>query len=160
MLKKTIFALAFISFFFTYEAHASENWYDFEEGIARADAENKPVVIDFYTDWCKWCKVMDEKTFSDPEVDDYLAEHYVPIRINAESNEAVSYRGNDFTYATLTKAFGVNSYPSLAYLDKNGEFLTVIPGFIEKEPFLKIIRYIKEELYLQEITLDEYMEKN
>ncbi|MCK5682527.1 thioredoxin family protein [bacterium] len=154
---KYLYYTVLLLFSMTLSLSASKNWYEFEEGIAKAEAEKKPVVIDFYTDWCKWCKVMDEKTFSVPEVEKYLFEHYVPIRINAESQDAISYQGKEFTYATLTRYFGVNSYPSLAYLDKNGEFLTIIPGYIEKDQFLKIITYIHKELYKQDISLDDYM---
>ena len=69
-------------------------WLPFNEGMALAAKENKHVVIDFYTTWCHWCKVMDRETFSNPEVKKYLAENFVTIRINAEStSEKVSYKG-------------------------------------------------------------------
>ena len=38
-------------------------WMKFDEGIAKGSKENKNIIVDFYTDWCHWCKVMDEKTF-------------------------------------------------------------------------------------------------
>ena len=59
------------------KALLENEWLSFTEGIELAEQEKKPVVIDFYTSWCRWCKVMDEKTFSDPEVQSYLAEYFV-----------------------------------------------------------------------------------
>ena len=40
-------------------------WHSFDEGSTKAKAEGKQILIDIYTDWCHWCKVMDEKTYSD-----------------------------------------------------------------------------------------------
>jgi len=53
-------------------AHAGM-WLPFNEGMALAAKEKKHVVIDFYTTWCHWCKVMDRETFANPEVKRYLA---------------------------------------------------------------------------------------
>ena len=38
-------------------------WIGFNEGLEKAAKEKKNILVDFYTDWCHWCKVMDEKTF-------------------------------------------------------------------------------------------------
>ena len=43
-------------------------WVDFNTGLALAQQTGKMAVIDCYTDWCGWCKVMDKKTFSDPKI--------------------------------------------------------------------------------------------
>ena len=39
-------------------------WYTFDKGVDQAKKENKLLVVDFYTDWCHWCKVMDKETFA------------------------------------------------------------------------------------------------
>ena len=133
-------------------------WYGFEEGIALSASTGKHVVIDFYTDWCKWCKVMDKETFSVPEVQAYLFEHFVPIRINAESDETVTYRGQTYSYRELTSAFGVTGFPSLAYLTPNDELIDIIPGYVEKEPFMDIISYIAQECYMKNVDFQQFQE--
>jgi thioredoxin-related protein len=135
-------------------------WISFDKGLDLAQKEDKPVVIDFYTSWCKWCKVMDEKTFSAPEVSSYLAEHFVTIRINAESrSEKFSFKGEEYTPVQLTRAFGVRGFPSLAYLDSEGELITIVPGFVPKETFLPFLHYIKNECYRQQMSFKEFLEK-
>jgi thioredoxin-related protein len=135
-------------------------WLSFGAGIELAGREKKPVVIDFYTSWCRWCKVMDEKTFSDPEVESYLAEHFVSIRINAESRtERFKFKGREYTPVELTRAFGVRGFPSLAYLDRGGELITVVPGFVPKETFLPFLHYIQKECYKQQMTFEEFLAK-
>ena len=135
-------------------------WLPFNEGMALAAKENKHVVIDFYTTWCHWCKVMDRETFSNPEVKKYLAENFVTIRINAEStSEKVSYRGEELTPVELSRAFGVKGFPSLAYLDREGELVTIVPGFVPAKTFLPLLRYMQNECYKQQMTFDEFMKK-
>ena len=38
---------------------AGKDWLKFDEGMAKAKKENKSVLVDFYTDWCHWCKEME-----------------------------------------------------------------------------------------------------
>jgi thioredoxin-related protein len=138
----------------------ANQWLSFDKGMVLAEKEKKPVVIDFYTSWCRWCKVMDEKTFSDREVSSYLAEHFVTIRINAESrSERFKFKGNEYTPVQLTRAFGVRGFPSLAYLDGDGELITIVPGFVPKETFLPFLHYIHKGCYKQQMSFEEFLKK-
>jgi len=139
---------------------AAKMWGPFNEGMALAAKEKKHVVIDFYTSWCHWCKVMDKETFADPEVKRFLAENFVTIRIDAENRtEKVSYQGSEYSPVTLARRFGVRGFPSLAYLDREGELITVVPGFVPAKTFLPLLQYIQKECYKQQMTFDEFMKK-
>jgi thioredoxin-related protein len=128
--------------------------------MARAMKDHRPVVIDFYTSWCKWCKVMDERTFSKPDIAAYLGEHFVSIRINAESKtDRLTYDGKAYTPVELTRHFGVRGFPSLAYLDREGKLITVVPGFVPPETFLPLLKYINKECYKQQMTFEEFMKR-
>jgi thioredoxin-related protein len=144
----------------TPSADTASIWVSFNEGMARAEKENRHAIIDFYTSWCHWCKVMDRETFSDPEVKKYLVEHFVTIRINAESTtEKVKYKGREMTPVELARAFNVRGFPSLAYLDRDGELVTIVPGFVPAKTFLPLLRYMQMECYKQQMTFEEFMKK-
>jgi len=135
-------------------------WVPFDEGMKMLSREKKPVVIDFYTSWCKWCKVMDEKTFSDPQVRNYLARNFITIRLNAEDTKKVfKYQGQKMNSVQLTRHFGVRGYPSLAYLDSEGQLITVVPGYVPKSTFLPLLKYIKEGCYKKQISFQEFLER-
>ncbi len=138
----------------------SKQWVPFNEGMAVAAKEKKHVVIDFYTSWCHWCKVMEKETFSDPKVQKYLAEHFVSIRVDAESTrDTLAYRGRTYTPVQLARSFGVRGYPALAYLDTEGIFVAVIPGFMPAETFLPLLDYMNKECYKQQVTFEEFKKK-
>ncbi|MFH1214158.1 MAG: thioredoxin fold domain-containing protein [Candidatus Neomarinimicrobiota bacterium] len=133
-------------------------WYGFNEGLALASKEKKHVVIDFYTDWCGWCKVMDKKTFSDPVVNQYLFGNFIPIRINAENDtEKLTFKGKTYTPRELTRAFQVTGYPSIAFVSPEMEVLGVIPGYIEKDRFQNLLKFVSQECYKTQITFDEFV---
>ncbi|MDD3642858.1 MAG: DUF255 domain-containing protein [Candidatus Krumholzibacteria bacterium] len=136
---------------------AENVWLSYGEGMELARNLGKPVVIDFYTSWCRWCKVMDEKTFSDPRVSSYLAEHFICIRLNAEGRTgALKWKDRVYTPAELTRAFQVQGYPSLAYIDDGGDLVLVDPGFKEPGPFMQVLEYVRSGCHEKGVTLDQY----
>jgi thiol:disulfide interchange protein len=80
------------------------------EALARAEKENKMVFIDFYTSWCLPCKLMDEDVFTDQAFGDYMNQHFISIKVNAEV-------GNGPNLAAL---YEVKAYPTLLFVDLNG----------------------------------------
>ncbi len=138
---------------------AAENkWHSFNDGLAKADKENKMILIDFYADWCHWCKVMDQKTFQDKQVSKKLAERFVTIKLDAEdARSTVKYKNETFSNPQLTRAFGVTGFPSLAFLDSNGNVITLVPGYVPPENFINILNYIDARCWEKEISFDDYM---
>jgi len=135
-------------------------WMSFDEGLAKAASEKKNMIVDFYTDWCHWCKVMDEKTFSDEKVNKKLVEKFITVRIDAEDRaKTATYKGKTFNNIELTQAFGVRGFPSLGFIDSQGEVITVVPGYIPADTFLYLLQYIEEECYKKQMPFDEYMKK-
>jgi thioredoxin-related protein len=148
-------------FLFSFASSAAEGeWLKFNQGLVQAEQQNKVVLIDFYTSWCHWCKVMDEKTFRNGEIAALLQKRFVTVRVNAEdANEKVTYKGQGFSNVELTRAFNVTGFPSLAFLDSKGEPITVIPGYVPPEEFIHILNYIDKGCYKQQMPFDEFKKK-
>ncbi len=98
--------------------------------LAKAKKEQKLVFIDFYTTWCRPCKVMEMDVFSDDDVGNVLNEQYVPLRINADIEKE------------LTLKHDIRVYPTLLVLDRNGKTLFRNEGAMDRDSFLKLARDI------------------
>lgn len=124
-------------------AHAGEmRWQGWDAGLASAKANKRYVLVDVYTDWCGWCKRMDKDVYARDDVSAYLDKHFVSVKLNAESNQAMSYQGEARTARGVASGFRVNSYPTTIFLTPHGEHLTNVPGYVPADRFLLLLRYI------------------
>jgi thiol:disulfide interchange protein len=98
----------------------------FDEALEEARAQKKLVFIDFWTSWCGWCKELDKRTFSDPEVSAAMNDRYVSLSIDAESK----------TGRPLAQRYGVRGYPHLVVVHPDGKVKRHISGFHPPESFL------------------------
>lgn len=130
-------------------------WYSYTEGIKKAKAEKKPILVDFYTDWCTYCKKMDAETYSHEKVYNYLNQKFVPIKVNAESQNKVKFDGKEMTEQELAMGFQVNSYPTLFFMESEKETIGTAPGFIEVNQFYTISTYVGSNAY-KKMTLEKY----
>ena len=71
-------------------------WYSYDEGMKIAQAQNKPVMIDIYADWCKYCKELDRVVYTDSDVIN-LADKFVCIKFNADKRRDLATKYNSPT---------------------------------------------------------------
>ncbi len=143
----------------TPEPRAKTGWYhDWNKGIEAARAEKKPILVDFYASWCHWCRKMDETTFAAPPIKELFASDWITIKVNTEDRvREGTFQDKTFTYQQLAGAFGVQGLPSILFIDKDGEPVTIIPGFMSEAKLKIVLEYMKNELYRREIDLGAYI---
>ena len=74
----------------------------------RAQSEDKPVLLSVTASWCYWCHVMDETTYSDPDVQSLLASNFIAVRIDNDHRPDINARYN------------VGGWPTTAFLTPHG----------------------------------------
>lgn len=146
-------------------------WMDFEEAVAAAQSSPKKIFVDVYTDWCGWCKRMDQTTFQDPAVVKYMNENYYAVKFDAERADTVRFMGHDFVSGVsqfgrkathqLAAAMLQNkmSYPSYVIFNEQQQLVQVIPGYQEAKNFLPILHFFGDDAFLSKTWkefLDEY----
>lgn len=133
-------------------------WYTWEEAMEAMKTNKKKIIVDVYTDWCGWCKVMDKKTFSDPKVAEYLKANFYPVKLDAEGKKDITHEGHTFKYMANVGRGGVHElaaslldnrlgYPTVVFLDENMARISISPGFKEAPDFLQEITFIAEGHY-------------
>ena len=129
------------------DADGNLNWLTVEELNKISDTGNKKIMVDMYTDWCGWCKVMDKKTFTDEKVKQYLNDNFLVVKFNAEQKESVEFKGKKYDFNPRQGRKGTHDlatellngrlgYPSMVYLDENFERITSSPGYKTPEQLI------------------------
>jgi uncharacterized protein len=83
-----------------------------DEAFAAAQASDRPLLLSISAVWCHWCHVMDETTFSDPDVIDTLNRLFVCVRVDNDRRPDVNRRYN------------MGGWPTVAFLTPTGEIMT------------------------------------
>jgi uncharacterized protein YyaL (SSP411 family) len=88
-----------------------------EEAFARAQAEDKPVLLDIGAVWCHWCHVMDRESYEDPEIAAIINEHFVAVKVDRDERPDVDAR-----YQSAVSAIsGQGGWPLTAFLTPDGK---------------------------------------
>lgn len=98
--------------------HQPISWNEWsEEAFARAQNENKPVLLDIGAVWCHWCHVMDHESYESSEIASILNEHFVPVKVDRDERPDVDSR-----YQTAVAAIsGQGGWPLTVFLTPEGK---------------------------------------
>jgi len=113
------------------ENQVKMNWVKFsQEYYETAVADEKPVMIDFYADWCIPCKELDKLTFTDDEIIK-LSEKFNLVKVDLTS-------GAEGDIKALKDKYKVKGVPTIVFIDKNGKEMKHhrTLGFVEPEKFI------------------------
>jgi uncharacterized protein YyaL (SSP411 family) len=100
-------------------AMAGINWLDWnDEAFKKAMDEAKPILLAIGATWCHWCHVMDQTTYSDPQVIEAVNASFVPIRVDNDRRP------------DLNERYNMGGWPTTCFLTPQGEIIagaTFIP---------------------------------
>lgn len=141
-------------------------WISLQEAEARMKTDPRPILIDLYTDWCGWCKVMDKKTYTNASLIKYLNQKFHLVKLNAESTGDIVWKGKTYRFnqqyrtheiaIALTK--GDLSYPSTVFIPADNSEPQAISGMLEVKEMEMITTYFGEDQY-GKVPFDEYAKK-
>ncbi len=146
---RKIFALCLITIWAGLQAVSGQNppednlnWVGMERALQLASEQDKFILIYVYVEWCPYCQRMQSEVYPAEEVGERVTKYFIPVRINAESDEKLRYHGNDFTQAEFAGALQYESVPTTYFMNKDGEIVGQQPGLLPVEVFAKLLEFV------------------
>ena len=152
-LFKYLFVLGMIgSSYLSYAQNETINWLSFEQLEDSLAIAPKKVFIDFYTDWCAYCKKMDRAAFRDPAVISNLNKHYYAVRMDAETKDTIVFEEQKYVNREYGKKRNpVHEIPRLLASRENTPF--TLPAIVILDESFQI-----RERYFQYIAPRKMLE--
>jgi len=98
--------------------HQPIEWMEWgEEAFAKAEREDKPVLLDIGAVWCHWCHVMDRESYENPATAKIINEHYVAVKVDRDERPDVDSRYQ----AAVSAISGQGGWPLTAFLTSEGK---------------------------------------
>ncbi len=99
-------------------AENAVDWYPWgEEALARAKAEDLPILLSVGYSACHWCHVMERESFEDPAIAGLMNENFVCIKVDREERPDI-----DSIYMAAVQAMtGQGGWPMTVFLTPDGE---------------------------------------
>lgn len=128
----------------------AQQYYSFNQLDSLQKVKEKKVLVFVYTNWCIYCKAMEEVVFNDRDIAHLLDEKYYLIRLNAEEKQPVIYQDSTFVFnsslgfhglAILLSANPKLTFPAIYILDYKNQILYQRNGFIKSKDFSKVLYY-------------------
>lgn len=119
-------------------------WRDYEEGIAFAKKTNRPIMITFLSERCRYCKRMEKNTFTDLEVIKALNEKFVSIKVDVSRN------------AMLAHMYGATYLPTTVFITPQEEGIGKLIGYRSPDDFLLVLEFVGDGFY-QRMGFEDYL---
>lgn len=110
-------------------------WQPYQKGIELGKSQSKKIFLNFYADWCRYCKQMDQQTFTDDSIINYLNEYFISIRVDSDKQQK------------LAMAYNVRGLPVSWFIAENGKEIGALPGYLPPDRLLAFLKFIHTDSY-------------
>jgi uncharacterized protein YyaL (SSP411 family) len=99
-------------------AHQPIDWHEWgEEAFARAQKEDKPMLLDIGAVWCHWCHVIDRESYENPAIAQIINENFVPVKVDRDERPDVDARYQ----SAISAISGQGGWPLTGFLMPDGK---------------------------------------
>ena len=107
-----------------------------------AKKDHKIILLNLEANWCHWCHVMEDKTYANKKVINYLNQHFITVKADQDANPELSNRYKDY------------GWPATIFINANGIDIVKRAGFIAPNNFLRLLKAIVKDPSPEQKTID------
>lgn len=145
-LHKSAFITIFIGI--TSPILALPNWHrSFDQGMQASAQRGKPMIVDFYTDWCGWCKKLDKDVFQSNEFDQ-ISKNFICIKVDCDQDKKTPQK------------YKVSGYPTIGILKPNGELIEKVVGYRDKKQLMTLLNQVLKDHPPTKLQEDSHSSEN
>jgi uncharacterized protein YyaL (SSP411 family) len=124
-------------------------WQQWSDAYPSALEEQKIIIVDLYTDWCGWCKVMDRETYGKKSVQNAINNGFVAVKLNPEI-QGVKYRfeGKEYSGQELVSVLvngRLQGYPTTLFVLPNRKVLSQA-GYLKENEFIQLLKEVSAQV--------------
>lgn len=171
-----IFRFLVLILFFSSDLTFSQNikWMSLEKALEAQKVLPKKIIMDVYTTWCGPCRLLDKKTFGNPDVSRYISQNFYAVKFNAEGDEEIFFYDKKFSNPNynpdrkgrnsthdFTKFLGIRGYPTIIFFSEEGDPIIPLTGYFnvrQIEPYLKMIKRGDYAVFNDSDDIEKYIE--
>lgn len=155
-MKKLIFIIL-IFFWAIPSGFAQLKSYTFEEAEQLSKKNPKPIVVFVHTNWCKYCKLMENTTFKNQEIIATLNDNFYFVALDAETKENITFKNHSFQFIPTGQNTGTHqlanelatvngkiSYPTISILNPDYSIVFQKQSYLKANALFSILEKIKE----------------
>jgi len=149
-------------------------WMSLEKALEAQKVLPKKIIMDVYTTWCGPCRLLDKKTFGNPDVSRYISQNFYAVKFNAEGDEEIFFYDKKFSNPNynpdrkgrnsthdFTKFLGIRGYPTIIFFSEEGDPIIPLTGYFnvrQIEPYLKMIKRGDYAVFKDSDDIEKYIE--
>lgn len=127
-----------------------------EQAINQAFIHNKHVLVYVRSDYCGFCKQLEDRVLRQTEVVTAMNEHFVPVRFDAMNEEKIWFMGTQWEYRKTERVHelayllldGDMRLPGWVVINKLGEVIAPIHGYMDAGTLQKVLLYYGSHAYI------------
>lgn len=145
------------SFLSPYYAFSQQKAYTFEQMELAQKQEKRISIVFIHTDWCKYCKAMENTFLNNEKIRTLLDENFYFISFNAEEKSDIKFNNQVFSFKPNGRNIGFNElnevlsngenqdvFPRLVLLNSEHKMFYTLNGYLSPKELEKVLKTIIE----------------
>lgn len=129
------------------EIYKEIKWISMQDAQEASSNDGKKIMVEVFAEWCEYCQKLEEQVLPDSTVIVNVNKYYHSVKLDGESDELITFNDSTLSMKDFAKDLGVRSYPTILFIDSQGELILQINGYMPVGDFQSMLVYIGEEAY-------------